>query len=104
LKCISCGETFEFDDVVEKSYSSHDDLNNGGGFAYCNNCKYTELPSVMKLENKWICFFCNEIYNDAGNCEYCDESIAGDLEDTFLSSCLMCEGQMSHYMNSSTYD
>lgn len=91
LSCCSCGESFEIDDALEEEI-----------FASCNDCESTN--SVVKIGDKWICFSCHTIHDEVGYCEYCNEFIAGNLEDTYLSGCLMCEGQMGHYMNSRAYN
>lgn len=104
LSCSSCSKSFEVNDAVEEKCQSYDDAEDEDSFAHCNDC--TGLSSVVKLGEKWICFSCHKIHNDndVGCCEYCNRFIAGNLEDSFVSGCLMCEGQMGHYMNSKAYD
>ncbi|KAM3092054.1 hypothetical protein ACKFKF_32170 [Phormidesmis sp. 146-12] len=101
LACCSCSEELEINDVI-KEKMSYDDYETEGSFAFCNDSETAN--SVVKLGDKWICFSCQVVHDDVGHCEYCNELIAGDLEDTFLSGCLMCDGQMGHYMNSSAYN
>jgi hypothetical protein len=90
LSCSSCNESFEPEAE--------------GGLAHCNDCE--TKSSVVELGEKWICFSCHKVHNykDVGDCQYCNTFIAGNLEDTFLSGCLMCEGQMGHYINSRAYN
>jgi hypothetical protein len=104
LSCSSCSNSFEVNDVVEDNCSSYDDAEDEDSFAHCSDC--SSLSSVVKLGEKWICFSCHKIHNDndVGYCKYCYRFIAGNLEDSFLSGCFMCEGQMGHYMNSKPYD
>jgi len=92
----------KINDVIEEEKISYKDFASEGSFASCNDTASTN--SVVKLGDKWICFSCQEIHDDVGHCEYCNEFITGDLEDTFLSGCLMCDGQMGHYMNSRAYN
>ena len=96
LSCSSCNEFFDLNDVVEVKCSSYDDPEDEDIFAHCNYCK-TE-SSVVKLGNKLFCFSCHTVHNykNVGCCEYCHAFIAGNLENTFLSGCLMCGGQMEH--------
>lgn len=111
LSCSYCGNCFEFGEVMEEclldskhlseeslAYCSEESL------AYCNECEYTEQKSVVPIGDEWICLSCHNIYEQIGDCGYCNEIIAGDLEDTFLNGCLMCEGQMEHYLHSSAYN
>ena len=104
LICSSCNESFDLNDVVEDNCSSYDDPEAEDSFAHCNYCK-TE-SSVVLLGKKWFCFSCYKVHNykNVGGCGYCDAFIAGNLENTFLSGCLMCGGQMEHYMNSRAYN
>jgi hypothetical protein len=102
LVCCSCSESLEIKDVVEEEEISYDDSEAEGSFASCNDCGRTN--SVVSLGDKWICFSCHTIHDEVSHCGYCSEFIAGNLEDTFLSGCLMCEGQMGHYMNSRAYN
>jgi len=104
LSCSSCSNSFEVNDVVEDNCSSYDDAEDEDSFAHCSDC--SSLSSVVKLGEKWICFSCHKIHNDndVGYCKYCHRFIAGNSEDSFLSGCFMCEGQMGHYMNSKAYD
>ena len=104
LSCSSCSNSFEVNDVVEDNCSSYEDAEDEDSFAHCSDC--SSLSSVVKLGEKWICFSCHKIHNDnnVGYCKYCPRFIAGNLEDSFLSGCFMCEGQMGHYMNSKAYD
>jgi hypothetical protein len=104
LSCSSCSNSFEVNDVVEDNCSSYDDAEDEDSFADCSDC--SSLSSVVKLGEKWICFSCHKIHNDndVGYCKYCHRFIAGNLEDSYLSGCFMCEGQMGHYMNSKAYD
>lgn len=102
LVCCSCNEDLQINDVIEEEKISYKDIESEGSFASCNDTQSTN--SVVKLGDKWICFSCQAIHKDVGHCEYCNEFIAGDLEDTFLSGCLMCDGQMGHYMDSRAYN
>src|SRR4028119_1264349 len=104
LSCSSCSNSFEVNDVVEDNCSSYDDAEDEDSFADCSDC--SSLSSVVKLGEKWICFSCHKIHNDndVGYCKYCHRFIAGNLEDSYLSGCFMCEGKMGHYMNSKAYD
>lgn len=105
LSCSFCGNFFTFEKGIEEKHLSDKDPYAEGNYVYCNNCEYIELQSVVQLGNKWICFSCHNIHDEVevGHCEYCGEFVAGNLEDSFLNGCLMCEGQMGHYMNSSKY-
>jgi hypothetical protein len=48
----------------------------------------------------WLCFSCLKIHDEVGVCDYCNEFITGNLENSFLDGCLFCDGQMGRYMES----
>ena len=100
LVCCSCSKDLEIGDVIEEIW--HDKFGPEDRFASCNDSGSPH--SMARLGNKWICFSCQAVHDDVGHCEYCNELISGDLEDTFLSGCLMCDGQMGHYMSSDAYN
>lgn len=96
LTCTSCGKNFEFGDVMSECLP-HSDNFSEKLFVYCNYCEYTDQPSVVLKDNIWVCLSCGNIHEEVGYCGYCNELVAGDLEDSFLLGCLMCPGQMQHY-------
>jgi hypothetical protein len=100
LICRACGDKFDFEELLSDNVDFDDE-----SLAYCNDCEHHER-SVGKLGEKWICFSCHCTHNEieVGSCGYCNEFVAGNLEDTYLSGCSMCDGQMGHYMSSSSYD
>lgn len=101
LTCASCSQTFSIEDSAEVMIDSYDNFDQGYTLVSCNDCE--SESSVVGLGDKWICFSCHGFYNASGICGYCHEPIVGNLEDTFLSGCLMCDGQMGHYLNSRAY-
>lgn len=106
INCEHCQASIDIEYLLEK-YAKSVYLGSGmfeENRAYCSHCEYTKQQSVVLFGINWLCLSCLEIHEEVGNCGYCDEFIAGDLENSFLSGCLMCDGQMGHYMSSSSYD
>lgn len=105
-KCDNCQTSIDIDYLLEK-YAKPIYLGSGmyeENRAYCSYCEYSEQASVVFLESTWVCLFCLETHQEVGHCGYCGEFVAGDLEDSFLAGCLMCDGQMAHYMTSRAYN
>ncbi|MDJ0616300.1 MAG: hypothetical protein QNJ63_06025 [Calothrix sp. MO_192.B10] len=98
FKCSSCGERFEFEKVMEECLS---EIMPEDGFAYCGVC---EQAYVIPTGDKWLCLSCLNIPEQVGYCKYCDEFVAGDLEDSLFNGCVKCDGLMGHYMSSKAYD
>lgn len=105
LSCGYCGKAFEFGDVMSECLSDWEHLSDSEeSFAYCNNCEYTVKASVIPTGDGWLCLSCLTTQDRVGYCGYCSEFVAGDVENSYMSGCLMCDGQMAHYMNSSAYN
>ena len=104
-ECETCEYLINLDYLLDK-YAKPKYLGSGEfeeNRAYCSYCEYLEQPIVVLFENIWLCLSCREPHDQVGWCEYCNEFVAGNLDDSFLLGCLMCEGQMGHYLNSSAY-
>ncbi|OCQ91974.1 hypothetical protein BCD64_26345 [Nostoc sp. MBR 210] len=106
LSCVSCGKAFEFGDVMKECLEDCKDFSDyEENFAYCNDCEYTKQPSVIHTtDDEWLCLSCFITHDQVDFCNYCNEFVAGDLEDSYISGCLMCEGQMGHYLTSKAYN
>jgi hypothetical protein len=105
LSCGFCGRAFEFGNVMSECLSDCEHFpDSEEGFAYCNDCEYTEQPSVIPTGDGWLCLSCLTTHDQVDYCGYCNEFVAGDVEDSYMSGCLMCEGQMGHYMDSRAYN
>jgi hypothetical protein len=105
-ECEDCEYLISLDELLDR-FAKVNYLGSGEfeeNRAYCSFCEYLDQPTVVPFEKIWLCLSCLEHYDEVGWCEYCNEHVAGDLEDSFLSGCLMCEGQMGHYMNSRAYN
>ncbi len=105
LSCSSCGKAFKFEDVMRECLSDCEYLPDfEDGFAYCNDCEYRQQSSVIPTDDGWLCLSCLTTHEQADYCGYCSEFVAGNVENSYMSGCLMCEGQMGHYMNSRAYN
>lgn len=106
LSCVSCGKAFDFWDVMSECLEDCEHFcDSEDGFAYCSDCEYTEQPSVVPTtDDEWLCLACLTTHDEVGSCGYCSEFVAGDLEGSYMSGCLMCDGQMGHYMTSRAYN
>ncbi len=96
-ECESCQYSINLDYLLDKyAESEHIDENNR---AYCNSCEYFKQPTVVPFENIWLCLSCLKSYdyNQVGNCECCNEFVSGNLDDTYLLGCLMCEGMGGYF-------
>lgn len=92
--CETCETSIDINYLI-KIFGTHDEGRyTESSHAYCSQCEYTELPTVVETDdNEWACLFCFAKYDHIEQCEWCSESIAGDLSDSYWSGCVMCEGK-----------
>jgi len=66
-----------------------------GEIAHCSECGSEEaVVSVSAI--KWLCMECFTPFDEdeIGQCEWCSEYSTGNLEDSYLSGCVACEGRL----------
>ncbi len=100
-ECESCEYSINLDYLLDK-YAESKHIEKGlfeNNRAYCNSCEHFKQPTVVPFENIWLCLSCLKSYdyNQVGNCEFCGEFVSGNLDDSFLSGCLMCEGVAGYH-------
>ncbi len=61
--------------------------------AICSFCEYPE-ETVVPVDDKFLCLSCLEIHDFIDQCEYCNQNITKDSEDTFLYGCGLCSGRL----------
>jgi hypothetical protein len=92
-ECERCGYKTTLSWLVDK-YGPHEDPEDVPRTAYCGYCENPEVRSVIPLGDALVCLSCLEEHNSIEQCGWCSESVAGDLEGSYLSGCLMCDGKM----------
>lgn len=100
-ECESCKYSINLDYLLDK-YPESEHINKDfqeRNRAYCDYCQDFKQPTVVPYENIWLCLSCLKSYDDnqVGNCEFCGEFVSGNLDDSLLSGCLMCEGLGGYY-------
>lgn len=92
-KCKSCGHSTDLAWVVEQ-YGPPEDPKEDPETGYCSWCENAEARSVVPLGQALVCLSCWEEHGRIGPCDWCGEFVAGDLDDSYLSGCMMCHGKM----------
>jgi len=95
--CKKCGREIDLDYLVE-TYGGKkcpkDEMIDPSR-AYCDECAFVEFPTVVLFNDKgWLCLSCLTLHEKVGECRYCNSFVAGDLEYSYLSGCVMCEGKI----------
>jgi hypothetical protein len=95
--CQKCGNELGLDDLVDE-FTPSCDLSDGEepDSAYCSECERTEHHTVVPCSQGYICLVCTATYERISYCGWCSERVAGDLEGSYLTGCLMCEGSFGH--------
>lgn len=94
--CGKCERQFEPDDLVE---ILTEDLNLDkddllmGGWAHCTACD--GYHTVVPFDYSYICCCCFTLYDDEdiNQCGWCSDMNAGELEESYSSGCVACEGR-----------
>ena len=98
--CEECKQSIDMNYLIEK-YGQHmsdkDSLCGPPAEAYCDECDFYP-ESVIPLDedrSEWLCLNCLVIHGDPGECEFCNDFITGDLENSYAFGCAHCGGRFS---------
>lgn len=97
--CEECDETFQLDYFVEKHAPI---VESGEGRveenrAYCSDCEFSETESVVSFNDEWLCLSCLNLHSNIDHCAWCNELVAGNLEDSYVRGCGFCEGYVGYH-------
>jgi hypothetical protein len=92
-ECDECGFRTTLPWLVEK-YGPYEDPKENPSTGYCSFCENMEARSVVPLGEALVCLSCLEEHSSIGRCEWCGEFVAGDMDGSYLTGCLMCTGKM----------
>lgn len=96
-KCSKCQVSFGLGDLVETftpEYDPRDGDSRDSG--YCPYCERTEQYTVVPWSDGYICLNCTSPFQLISHCGWCSETVAGDLESSYLTGCLMCDGSFGN--------
>jgi DNA-directed RNA polymerase subunit RPC12/RpoP len=92
--CPKCSSLILIDDLMEK-YSGEGqmlpkDFLTEGGYGNCAECG--GYHKVGTIGDQSFCFSCFQFQAPMGVCGWCSEKATGDLEMSYYSGCVMCDG------------
>ena len=95
--CQSCGKHFKPDDVACELFdtaAAHIAAMDGDDSWDAGNCSECDsYHTVVRTENDgWVCSNCLEVFDSLEKCGWCNEPNTGDMEDSYLTGCNVCEG------------
>lgn len=98
-ECESCGKSFEPEDVADilvDSGGAHIAAMEGDyswGFGNCSDCD--GYHTVVRTEDdNYVCASCFGVFEQVGECGWCNEFNTGDMEDSFYTGCNFCDGRL----------
>lgn len=77
---ILCSSRYDFDSITP---------------ANCDECQSYE--SVCDYEGGYLCSNCFAYFESIGNCEWCNSSMTGNTEDTYVTGCEHCDGYADYH-------
>ena len=93
-ECEACGTQIDIEYLIDKFGELERPGDPESRHAYCSECEYVGQPSVIPFGEEWLCLNCLTVHNYTGYCEWCGAFVIGDLADSFLEGCVMCDGRM----------
>lgn len=63
--------------------------------ANCDECQGHH--SVCEYKDGYLCTNCFSYFDSLSECEWCNESMTGNTEDTYINGCEHCEGYAGHH-------
>jgi hypothetical protein len=90
--CVECSQTYDLNFLIEAFEEDE-------AIAYCPECSYTHEYSVIAHGCDFLCLGCATSFSEVGTCDWCHEVVAGDLEGSYSSGCMLCDGHIGYHRN-----
>jgi len=94
-ECAECDTAYDIKDLIAE-FGPDSDPDEEPDTAYCPECARTDHQTVVPYGEEYLCLNCAYTFASIGNCGWCSEAVAGDLDGSYLTGCLFCEGQLRH--------
>lgn len=65
--------------------------------ANCDECQ--GYHTVCEYEGGYLCANCFTYFDAVGQCQWCNDPMTGDTEDTYVTGCEHCDGYAGHHAN-----
>ncbi len=95
--CPNCEEEFDPEMLVKALDEGEASLPgdpDSDRIAHCTSCE--RVRSVIEYEGRYLCLGCLELFDEIGTCGWCGDWNAGDMENSYLEGCVLCEGRFGH--------
>ncbi|MDO3552068.1 hypothetical protein [Ralstonia pseudosolanacearum] len=93
--CQVSGESEIFDLLDQNTVrGTKDDLDSDTP-ANCDECQ--GYHTVCEYEGGYLCTNCFTFFDSVGKCQWCNDPMTGDTEDTYVTGCEHCDGYAGHH-------
>jgi hypothetical protein len=65
--------------------------------AHCDDCQ--GYQTVCEYEGGYLCTNCFAYFDAVAQCQWCNEFMTGDAEDTYVTGCEHCDGYAGYHAN-----
>jgi len=65
--------------------------------ANCDECQ--GYHTVCEYDGGYLCTNCLTYFDSVGRCQWCNDPMTGDTEDTYVTGCEHCDGYAAHHAN-----
>jgi hypothetical protein len=96
--CEHCGHEEEEESIAKQFnqfVTTKDNYFEAKVPANCSECE--GYHTVIEYEGHYLCVRCFAVDNDLNLCNWCSEFNNGDMEDSYLLGCSVCEGHAGHH-------
>jgi hypothetical protein len=93
--CPSCKKKHEPKDVyilIDELGYDNSDLEEPNTPANCKDCD--GYHTVAALHDHYFCTSCFELFENVGECDFCNENCTGDMSDSYWNGCAICDGKL----------
>jgi hypothetical protein len=98
--CPVCGKTDKQQtifDRINEFVATSDNYVDAGVPAHCAECE--GYHSVAEYEGHYLCVVCFYVSEEIAACGWCGEFGNGDMEDSNMEGCTVCDGSIGHHMS-----
>lgn len=98
--CQHCEESedeAEITSALNEFIVTHDNYFEAHVPAHCAECE--GYHSVVEYQGKYLCVMCFYVTDQVNACGYCGDFGNGDMEDSSMSGCTVCEGSLGNLMS-----
>ncbi len=99
--CESCDESYEPSDLTDHvideraAYVAAKDGDDSYELGNCGICDGHHTVARTRNDD-YVCMSCFERFEYVTRCAWCNEANTGDMDGSYLSGCISCEGLIGH--------